>query len=156
MNNLNICKPYQDQKNIVHRILDDLNYIISTDILQKFINENDVEKIIIYGSRAKGTWFESSDIDIILVSATDDAEGLISKLKETIYANISYITPLDITLYNFSTKVISHITYGNTEIFEEKITTHPFERDFSERFYQTECFILDGQSINYENRIFPN
>ena len=67
------------------------------EILSIFQNHENIEKVIIYGSRAKGNYKEGSDIDFTLIGNLNYDE--IIKLKHEFEdSNIPYL--IDISIYN--------------------------------------------------------
>jgi predicted nucleotidyltransferase len=78
------------------------------EILSIFQNHENIEKVIIYGSRAKGNYKEGSDIDFTLIGDLNYDE--IIKLKHEFEdSNIPYL--IDISIYNDleSKSLIEHI-----------------------------------------------
>lgn len=87
------------------------------DAIKKSLQEycTEVEKrfnpicIILYGSRAKGTFTNTSDIDIIVIS-NDFEQDFLSRIKDLIDANTSSfpIEPLGYTQYEFEIMLESY------------------------------------------------
>ncbi len=78
------------------------------EILSIFQNHENIEKVIIYGSRAKGNYREGSDIDFTLIGDLNYDE--IIKLKHEFEdSNIPYL--IDISIYTDleSKSLIEHI-----------------------------------------------
>ena len=88
-----------------------------------------VNKIILYGSYARGDYNDSSDIDIMIL--TDLTENEISKYKEKRW-EFTY----DIELVN---NVLISPTIRNIDIYNIRITYHPFYKNV-----QKEGVILVG------------
>jgi uncharacterized protein len=75
-----------------------LTEITINKIISVFTNHPEIEKAIIYGSRAKGNYRNGSDIDITLYGDTIQY-SLLSSLNQEIDAlNLPYL--FDISLYN--------------------------------------------------------
>jgi predicted nucleotidyltransferase len=70
--------------------LDEMNAIF-----QKFA---DIEKVIIYGSRAKGNYKYNSDIDMTIFAQNFSHDRLLHLLDDFYESNIPYLT--DISLYD--------------------------------------------------------
>ncbi len=88
---------------------------------------HDVKAVILFGSRAKGTETEASDIDICIIAETDNKRRLASSLQIEIESDI----PIDIIVYtpsewdkcikddtSFARKILTEgrILYGQQEI----------------------------------------
>lgn len=82
-------------------------------ICKVFESYSKIEKVIIYGSRALGTFKPGSDIDLCLVGE-EISDDIVSSLKtETDELNTPYF--FDISVYHVisSTHLVNHIdTYG--------------------------------------------
>ncbi len=84
-----------------------------------FAKNPQIEKVILYGSRAKGTYKPFSDVDITLVG-----EGLsLNDLADTINAIDDLLLPymFDISLYKNlkSPELLSHISRRGVIIYKE-------------------------------------
>jgi len=71
-------------------------YMVELEIIKnQIIEKYNPDKIILFGSLAKGVITNNSDIDICIVKDTENKRELISD----IYANIDSSYPFDIILY---------------------------------------------------------
>src|SRR3990170_46203 len=66
------------------------------DALQRLLGE----KLVLFGSMARGDWFERSDIDIAIV-----VKGLSRELKSAIFDSVAeielkYLTPLSVIVFS--------------------------------------------------------
>lgn len=87
------------------------------EILSIFQNHENIEKVIIYGSRAKGNYKEGSDIDFTIIGDLNYDE--IIKLKHEFEdSNIPYL--IDISIYNDleSKSLIEHIQRVGKTFYE--------------------------------------
>ena len=50
--------------------------------IEYFQSKKDVKKVVIYGSRAKGTYKNGSDIDLAIWSDKDDTTEIVAELDE--------------------------------------------------------------------------
>ena len=96
------------------------NYI---DQLLEALKQADPYRIILFGSYAKGTADENSDIDMLVILDNDDvAKTYEERLKKKLYINrlvrsINYKIPLDILVYSKEEyKIVKN--YGNYFIDE--------------------------------------
>ncbi|HZX35952.1 MAG TPA: nucleotidyltransferase domain-containing protein [Thermodesulfobacteriota bacterium] len=69
------------------------------DALQRLLGEKLV-KLVLFGSMARGDWFERSDIDIAIV-----VKGLSRELKSAIFDSVAeielkYLTPLSVIVFS--------------------------------------------------------
>lgn len=71
---------------------------IYNQIVREILNYKNVERVILFGSRAKGSQIDTSDIDIA-VFAKDWTDTDINLVKDKI--EVSVKTPLKIDLLNF-------------------------------------------------------
>ncbi|PLS19023.1 hypothetical protein CVD28_01060 [Bacillus sp. M6-12] len=149
---LKICEEYQMQQDIVEQIYQDFVKLVPAERLQEFIKKEKIEKIMLYGSRAKGTRFDDSDIDMVIVSNTKQAEKLIRKLREVVGETCSL--PMDISLYHFESQTIFHITFGKPELCNEELTVQPMPNDFQDSFCQSECIVFTEADIFYQLSLF--
>ncbi|MFV0341465.1 MAG: nucleotidyltransferase domain-containing protein [Anaerocolumna sp.] len=78
----------------------DVNYIINQ--VQKI---DEIEKVSIFGSRAKGTYRENSDIDIVVYGTNID-KLLLYKLYELLEENAPYPFFVDIVHYEVSDEIL--------------------------------------------------
>ena len=56
--------------------------------IRAFAVKNNVEKIILFGSRARGTHYERSDVDLAVVGG--DYDGFLSDIQEKAYSLLSF------------------------------------------------------------------
>ena len=96
------------------------NYI---EQLLEALKQADPYRIILFGSYAKGTACENSDIDMLVILDNDDvAKTYEERLKKKLYINrlvrsINYKIPLDILVYSKEEyKIVKN--YGNYFIDE--------------------------------------
>ena len=96
------------------------------DIAQKYaklINQNlETEKIILFGSYAKGNWHKDSDIDIAVIvdSITDDFLS-ISKMLNKLTRNIDYrIEPVLLEKDDDRSGLLSTILLYGLTLYEKK------------------------------------
>jgi predicted nucleotidyltransferase len=96
------------------------NYI---DQLLEALKQSDPYRIILFGSYARGTADENSDIDMVVILDNNDvAKNYEDRLKKKLYINrlvrnINYKIALDILVYSKEEyKIIKH--YGNYFIDE--------------------------------------
>lgn len=66
------------------------------DIVETIVQEYSPEKIILFGSLAKGDIHEGSDIDLIIIKSTTDDPWQRAKEVDKI---IDHISPIDILIY---------------------------------------------------------
>lgn len=89
----------------------DINYII------KQIQRNDeIEKASIFGSRAKGTFRENSDIDIV-VYGSQISKSLLYKLYELLEENAPYPFFVDIVNYESADEILKEEIDLNSIVF---------------------------------------
>ena len=79
-----------------------MNFGLSEQVLEKIITlfgkETDVEEVILFGSRAKGTFKEGSDIDLALKGANTDLQLLRKIELEIDDLMLPYV--VDLVIYN--------------------------------------------------------
>ena len=82
-----------------------------------------ISEVVLYGSRAKGTYRPESDIDLALVGVDDDiqAEAVADELEEL---------PLP---YRFDVKAFNCITYGPLRDHIERVGVSLYRRDLSDQ-----------------------
>lgn len=56
--------------------------------IRSFAMKNNVEKIILFGSRARGTHYDRSDVDLAVVGG--DFDGFLSDIHEMAYSLLSF------------------------------------------------------------------
>lgn len=56
--------------------------------IRSFAIKNNVEKIILFGSRARGTHYERSDVDLAVEGG--DFDGFLSDIQEMAYSLLSF------------------------------------------------------------------
>ncbi len=56
--------------------------------IRSFAMKNNVEKIILFGSRARGTHYDRSDVDLAVVGG--DFDGFSSDIQEMTYSLLSF------------------------------------------------------------------
>ncbi len=78
----------------------DINYII-----KQVQGIEEIEKVSIFGSRAKGTYRENSDIDIV-VYGKDMNKSLIYRLYELLEENAPYPFFVDIVDYQLADEIL--------------------------------------------------
>ena len=88
----------------------------------KAILGNNLSKVIVYGSYARGDYHENSDVDVMILTSLDESE--IKKIAPTIY-DMAYDIELEKGIH------IS-IVIKNEEQFEYWVDTLPFYRNVSE------------------------
>ncbi|MFV0518761.1 MAG: nucleotidyltransferase domain-containing protein [Lachnospirales bacterium] len=93
----------------------DVNYIIKQ--VQKI---DDIEKVSIFGSRAKCTYRENSDIDIV-VYGTNINKSLLYKLYELLEENAPYPFFVDIVHYESSDEILRKEVDLNSIVIYEGI-----------------------------------
>lgn len=64
-------------------------------IQEQIIQQCSPQKILLFGSRAKGTATENSDIDLCIVASTKNKRALLTDL----YCDTASDTPIDFLLY---------------------------------------------------------
>jgi len=89
-----------------------MNFGLSEKVLEKLITlfgkESDVEEVILFGSRAKGTFKEGSDINLALKGAN---------------ANLQLLRKIELKIDNLMLPyVVDHVIYN--EIKEPQLTDH--------------------------------
>ena len=82
---------------------------IISQIIDVFSNYPDIEKVVIYGSRAKGNFRNGSDIDLTLVGDNLTYE-LLNRI-ETQLDNLMLVYTIDLSLFKYidSPELIDHI-----------------------------------------------
>lgn len=80
----------KEVKNLMDRFNNEVEYI-KNQIIQKY----EPEKIILFGSVAKGVFKDNSDIDLCIIKDTTDKRQLLIE----IYINIDSTIPFDLVLY---------------------------------------------------------
>lgn len=78
----------------------DINYII-----KQVQTIGEIEKVSIFGSRAKGTYRENSDVDIV-VYGTNINKSLLYKLYELLEENAPYPFFVDIVNYESADEIL--------------------------------------------------
>jgi predicted nucleotidyltransferase len=74
-----------------------LDETLLNEIIQRIVKEIDPEKIIMFGSRAKGTATENSDLDLMVVA---DSERPRHERSAPLYGSLSDILlPMDILVF---------------------------------------------------------
>lgn len=156
MNLDKICSEYKNQENFINEIYKELNHLFNLNELQNFIKKHkEIDKIIIYGLRAKGTYFDESEIDILIVGTDESNKEIILETKNIIYKSILNKVPLDITLYDYHKNIVYHTTFGS-DILDEKLFEHELDYNLSNPFYKTPCFHFNGTTVSYEKIFFLN
>jgi uncharacterized protein len=82
-----------------------------------------ISEVVLYGSRAKGTYRSESDIDLALIGVNDDvqAEAVADELEEL---------PLP---YRFDVKAYGRITYGPLREHIARVGIALYRRDSSDK-----------------------
>jgi predicted nucleotidyltransferase len=93
---------------------------ILADIENIFSKYNQISKVILYGSRAKGNFRNGSDIDITLVGEELDMNILYSVMDDIDELYLPY--KLDISIYSHidNQELIEHISRVGKIIFQRK------------------------------------
>lgn len=90
-----------------------MKYGISDDVIDEiknvFLHHENIEKVLIFGSRAKGTYSEGSDIDLALVGKDIDYRQMLDISNDM--ENIGLLYKVDIMDYskNIGTPIGEHI-----------------------------------------------
>ena len=90
-------------------IISTLNKNISEELIAIFQSFSEVSEVVLYGSRAKGTHNERSDIDLAIKNSNIDRHTL-GRIKLQIdNSNIPYLVDLQIVEKIKNKKLIEHI-----------------------------------------------
>lgn len=91
-------------------------------IIHQIIKSYSPEKILLFGSQAKGTAHYNSDIDLCIIKPTENKRKLIAEM----YLNIESEKPIDILLYTPEEwkQCISDKTSFAYKINKEGVTLH--------------------------------
>ncbi|WP_430974051.1 nucleotidyltransferase domain-containing protein [Sunxiuqinia rutila] len=76
------------------------------DVFRKYAN---IEQVILYGSRAKGNYFEGSDIDLTLVGDNLDFSDLQRISVDIDQLNLPYLVDISIFRTLSNNQLIDHI-----------------------------------------------
>lgn len=148
-----LCPTFHHARYLVEKIYEELNSLIDLKQLQKFIGSHPhFEEVVIYGSRAKGTNTSDSDIDIIVIGKNDCNASTLLDLKHFLDSHMSISKPLDITMYDIYNKKKYFASYGS-DIMDDTLAESDVDLDFTNHFFRTPCFHLDGKSISYDNEL---
>lgn len=96
----------------------DINQIVS--VLQ--LNRN-ITKIVLFGSRAKGTYHAGSDVDLALSGANLGLQDVLDLSIEIDKLSLPYM--FDLILYNRikETSLLDHLQRVGITLFEREVTT---------------------------------
>lgn len=100
------------------------------EILSIFQKHENIEKVIIYGSRAKGNYKEGSDIDLTILGTIDYKELIQLKL-EFEESNIPYLIDVSIFKDLQSKDLIDHIKRVGKTFYEKTIPFLPNKEDLA-------------------------
>ncbi len=92
----------------------DINYIVKQ--VQEIV---EIKKISIFGSRAKGTYRENSDIDIVVYGA-NVTKSLLYRLYELLEENAPYPFFVDIVDYKSSDEILKKEIDLNSVVLYER------------------------------------
>jgi len=84
-------------------------YGLSSEVIKKicavFLDFPEIERVILYGSRAMGNYRNGSDIDLTLIKKEDDSLSLLTSI-------MTALDDLDL-IYSFDVSFLSHINNPN-------------------------------------------
>ena len=92
--------------------------LITVQTLKKIFSKNNkVEKVILYGSRAKGNFKPGSDIDLTLVGESLTSDDLLSFQSEIYESSIPYKVDLSLFHHIDNADLIEHVNRVGVEFF---------------------------------------
>jgi len=107
---------------MIHRF--GLNEKTIQQICSKFANYPQIEKAILYGSRAKGSYKSGSDIDLSLCGGSDLTLGILYKIMDELDELLLPYT-IDLSIFNqiSDPEVIEHIKRVGVTFYEAQEDT---------------------------------
>lgn len=91
------------------------------DINKIFVNYEQIDKVILYGSRAMGTYNKRSDIDLVVLGSNIDRTLIINLKFDLEELNIPYFVDLQDYKTIDNQKLIEHINRVGIDFYKKQI-----------------------------------
>ena len=89
------------------------------DINKIFVKYEEIDKVILYGSRAMGTYNERSDIDLVVLGSNIDRNLIINMKFELEELNIPYFVDLQDYKTINNKNLIEHINRAGIDFYKK-------------------------------------